>query len=106
MHWNIYKYIEYSVVVMSPDQCVLKHNTYMYRVQYVLLLCPQTSVVSRAEIDKAHNGLLTSVEEFLQELKSRHEQQRVEEEEAARVRKLRQDQVREGGREGGGREGG
>ncbi len=62
------------------------------------ILSSQTTIVSRAEVDKAHNDLLQSVEDFLQELKSRQEQQRVEEEEAAKIKKLKEQQVRERGR--------
>ena len=50
-------------------------------------------VVPQAEIDKGYNGLLNSTEEFLNELKSRQEQQRIEEEEADKMRKIKEEQV-------------
>lgn len=53
----------------------------------------QTTVVSQAEIDKGYNELLNSTEEFLNELKSRQEQQRIEEEEAEKMRKIKAEQV-------------
>ena len=49
---------------------------------------------SQAAIDLAYNTLLKQTEEFLVELHSRHEQQRVEEEEAEKMRKIKEEQVR------------
>ena len=51
-------------------------------------------MISRAEIDKVHNDLVQSTEQLLVALKARQEQQRIEEEEAERLRKLREEQVR------------
>ena len=42
---------------------------------------------------KVHSGLAKAMEDFLVELKSRQEQQRVEEEEAAKMKKIREEQV-------------
>ena len=53
----------------------------------------QTSAVSRSEISKVHTELLQGVEDFLIELQARQEQQRIEEEEAARLKKIREEQV-------------
>ena len=59
----------------------------------LVFLYLQGGVISRAEIDKVHSDLIQSVEEFLLELMSRQEQQRIEEEEAAKLKKYRQEQV-------------
>ena len=53
----------------------------------------QCSVVSRVEIDKAYSDLLHSVEEFLVELRSRQEQQRIKDEEEEKLRKIREEEV-------------
>lgn len=53
----------------------------------------QTTVIPRAEIDQAYDSLFHEVEEFLTELRSRQEQQRIEEEEEAKLRKLREEQA-------------
>lgn len=56
----------------------------------------QGTVVTQATIDGEYNKLLQQTEEFLVELQSRHEQQRVEEEEAEKMRKIKEEQVRTG----------
>ncbi len=81
------------------DCLVCIHQTEEMHGHECTILSSQTTIVTRAEVDKAHNDLLQSVEDFLQELKSRQEQQRVEEEEAAKIKKLKQQQVRERGKE-------
>ena len=58
----------------------------------------QGTVVTQATIDGEYNKLLQQTEEFLVELQSRHEQQRVEEEEAEKMRKIKEEQVRAGDR--------
>ena len=50
--------------------------------------------MSEAEISGAYKELMNRIEEFLNELKSRQEQQRIEEEEAAMMRKIKEEQVR------------
>ena len=50
-------------------------------------------MASGAEIDAAYNDLFHETEKFMTELCSRREQQRMEEEEAAKLKKLRQEQV-------------
>ena len=50
--------------------------------------------MSEAEISGAYKELMNRIEEFLNELRSRQEQQRIEEEEAAMMRKLKEEQVR------------
>ena len=55
---------------------------------------PQGSVVSQAAIDQAYDELLQQTEKFLVELQSRQEQQRIEEEEAEKMRKIKEEQVR------------
>lgn len=54
---------------------------------------PQTSLIPEAEMKKTHSGLAKAMEDFLVELKSRQEQQRVEDEEAAKMKKIREEQV-------------
>ena len=49
---------------------------------------------SRAEIDTAYDTLFHQLEDFTAELLSRQEQQRIEEEEAAKLKKLRAEQVK------------
>ena len=44
-------------------------------------------------MNATYSGLSKAMEDFLVELKSRHEQQRVEEEEAAKIKKIREEQV-------------
>lgn len=51
-------------------------------------------MVSQSAIDQAYNDLLQQTEQFLLELQSRQEQQRIEEEEAERMRKVKEEQVR------------
>ena len=51
-------------------------------------------MISQAAIDQAYNGLLQQTEQFLLELQSRQEQQRIEEEEAEKMRKIKEEQVR------------
>ena len=58
----------------------------------------QGTVVTQATIDGEYNKLLQQTEEFLVELQSRHEQQRVEEEEAEKMRKIKEEQVKTGDR--------
>ena len=53
----------------------------------------QASAVSRSEISRVHTELLQGVEDFLVELQARQEQQRIEEEEAAKMKKIREEQV-------------
>ena len=53
----------------------------------------QCSVVSGVEIDRAYSDLLHSVEEFLVELRSRQEQQRIKDEEEEKLRKIREEEV-------------
>jgi len=53
----------------------------------------QCSVVGGAEINRAYNDLLHSVEEFLVELRSRQEQQRIKDEEEEKLRKMREEEV-------------
>ena len=50
--------------------------------------------MSEAEISSAYKELMNRIEDFLNELKSRQEQQRIEEEEAAKMRKIKEEQVR------------
>ena len=50
--------------------------------------------MSEAEISSAYKELMNGIEEFLNELRSRQEQQRIEEEEAAMMRKIKEEQVR------------
>ena len=50
--------------------------------------------MSQSAIDQAYNDLLQQTEQFLMELQSRQEQQRVEEEEAEKLRKIKEEQVR------------
>ena len=50
--------------------------------------------MSEAEISGAYKELMNRIEEFLNELRSRQEQQRIEEEEAAMMRKIKEEQVR------------
>ena len=50
--------------------------------------------MSRAEIDVVYSGLFSQTEEFMTELCSRREQQRIEEEEAAKLKKLKEERVR------------
>ncbi len=51
-------------------------------------------MLSRSDIDKMYDELFKQTEGFITELHSRQEQQKVEEEEAARMKKLRQGQVK------------
>lgn len=51
-------------------------------------------MVSQAAIDQAYDELLQQTEKFLVELQSRQEQQRIEEEEAEKMRKIKEEQVR------------
>ena len=60
----------------------------------VSISVPQGSVVSQSVIDQAYNELLRQTEEFLVELHSRQEQQRIEEEEAEKMRKIKEGQVK------------
>ena len=53
----------------------------------------QCSVVGGAEIDRAYNDLLHSVEKFLVELRSRQEQQRIKDEEEEKLRKMKEEEV-------------
>ena len=53
----------------------------------------QCSVVNRVEIDRAYSDLLHSVEEFLVELRSRQEEQRIKDEEEEKLRKIREEEV-------------
>lgn len=57
------------------------------------MLLPQASNIPEAEMTATYSGLSKAMEDFLVELKSRHEQQRVEEEEAAKIKKIREEQV-------------
>ena len=50
--------------------------------------------MSEAEISGAYKELMNRIEEFLNELRSCQEQQRIEEEEAVMMRKLKEEQVR------------
>ena len=50
-------------------------------------------LISQAEVDKVYNELFREMEAFLTELNSRQEQQRIEEEEAAKLKKLKKEQV-------------
>ena len=50
--------------------------------------------MSKAEISGAYKELMNRIEEFLNELRSRQEQQRIEEEEAAMMRNIKEEQVR------------
>ena len=61
---------------------------------FLLYFSPQGSVMSQSAIDQAYNDLLQQTEQFLMELQSRQEQQRVEEEEAEKLRKIKEEQVR------------
>ena len=54
----------------------------------------QDGPVSREEIDKTYDKLFLVADQFLKELHQRQEQQRTEEEEAAKLKKLREEQVR------------
>ena len=74
------------------DQVTVTYNTYMYTITTPPLTF-QGSVISQSTIDQAYNELLRQTEEFLVELKSRQEQQRVEEEEAEKMRKIKEEQV-------------
>ena len=51
-------------------------------------------MVSQAAIYQAYDELLQQTEKFLVELQSRQEQQRIEEEEAEKMRKIKEEQVR------------
>ncbi len=53
----------------------------------------QDGPVSRDEIEKTYGELFHLAEEFLKELQQRQEQQRIEEEEAAKLKKLREEQA-------------
>lgn len=53
----------------------------------------QNGVVKTADINTVYNKLVNSTEVFLQELNGRKEQQRVEEEEAEKMRKIKAEQV-------------
>ena len=55
----------------------------------------QSSVVGATEIDGTYREILQRFEELLVELKFRQEQQRIEEEEVEKLRKIREEQVRE-----------
>ena len=55
----------------------------------------QSSVVGATEIDGTYKEILQRFEELLVELKFRQEQQRIEEEEVEKLRKIREEQVRE-----------
>ena len=70
----------------------LLHCAEYYCLCYIVLLL-QSTVVPRAEIDRAYDSLFHEAESFLTELRSRQEQQRIEEEEAAKLKKLREEQV-------------
>ena len=63
-----------------------KHN-------YLHISSSQSSTLSRSEINQVHDELFRGVEDFLTELQARQEQQRIEEEEAAKMKKLREEQV-------------
>ena len=65
----------------------------MSKHKYLHIPSSQTSAVSRSEINQVHNELFHGVEDFLTELQARQEQQRIEEEEAAKMKKLREEQV-------------
>ena len=51
-------------------------------------------MLSQKGIEEAHERLVLTTEEFLKELKSRQEQQRIEEEEMEKLKKIREEQVR------------
>lgn len=53
----------------------------------------QSGVLGVADISAGYNSLVSATEEFLRELNSRQEQQRIKEEEAERVRKIKEEQV-------------
>lgn len=50
-------------------------------------------MASRAEIETAYDDLFNQTEQFMTELCSRQEQQRIEEHEAAKLKKLKEEQV-------------
>ena len=65
----------------------------MSKHKYLHIPSSQTSAVSRSEINQVHDELFQGVEDFLTELQARQEQQSIEEEEAAKMKKLREEQV-------------
>lgn len=62
---------------------------------FMILACMllQSTVILRAEIDRDYNHLFHETEEFLTELHSRQEQQRMQEEEASKLKKLREEEA-------------
>ncbi len=56
--------------------------------------CSQNGVVSAADINATYKALASSTEEFLRELNDRQEEQRIEEEKAEKMRKIKAEQVR------------